>query len=150
MRYTTKTHLTIKPIETSNTHLPEVISPSIGLVTKQKLHRVLTSYNTPKHHLLGAFIGEILIGVIGIEITKETGIIKHIAVLAEHRMKGIGKKLIIYSISYFLLEHLTAETDDDSIEFYKKCNFQCNSYKGHYCKRYHCVLNINKKTEFKN
>ncbi len=140
----TKNNFIFKPVKISHPDLSKIISLSIGIPTEQKIHSVLTSYNTVNNHLIGAFFNDILIGIIGIEISNKNGIIKHIAVSKENQMQGIGKQLIIHVANYFLLKHLTAETDDDSLKFYKKCGFQCRPCEGQHGQRYHCVLAVNK------
>lgn len=135
-----KHKILFRPIEISHHDLPYLISLSIGMPTEKKIQHVLTSYTTANHHLIGAFSGNILIGVIGIEITGKTCAIKHLAVAPPHRMKNLGKQLIMYVTHHFSLQHFTAETDDDAIGFYKKCGFQCKSFENQYGRRFFCVL----------
>jgi ribosomal protein S18 acetylase RimI-like enzyme len=40
---------------------------------------------------------------------------------------GIGKKLIEYSFYHLKPSILVAETDDDAVEFYRRCGFIINS-----------------------
>lgn len=133
-------NVTFKSILISQPNLSEIISPSIGMATEQKIHSILKSYAMPNHHLIGAFLNEILIGVAGIEIAVENGTIKHIAISDRYRKQKIGKNLIIYIAKQFSLKHIVAETDDDSVEFYKKCGFQCFSFIAQYGKRYRCDM----------
>lgn len=56
------------------------------------------------HHLIGVFIGNDLVGIIGIHVNDRNGIVKHIAVLEEHRNQGIAKKMINHVVSYFFCE----------------------------------------------
>ncbi len=140
----TENNVIFNSVEISHPDLLEVISSSIGMATEQKINSVLTSYNMANHHLIGAFINGILIGIIGIEISDKNGVIKHIAVLAKYRMQNVAKQLIIYIAHYFSLKHLIAKTDDDSVEFYRKCGFHCNFYESQYGQRYHCALTVNK------
>lgn len=118
--------------------LPQIIAYSIGKASKEKVIGVLTSYNVVDHHLIGGFIGSKLVSVIGLHVEDDRCIIKHIAVLEEHRNKGIGKQIIRYAAEFFSLQFLTAETDDEARGFYEKCGFSCQSFKGVYGKRYKC------------
>ncbi|KAB7672251.1 GNAT family N-acetyltransferase [Bacillus sp. B1-b2] len=69
--------------------------------------------------------GEI-IGCIGIEkIRFNECVIKHIAVSLEHRGKGIGSRMIEFLSEEFTL--ITAETDKDAIDFYRKYGFSITS-----------------------
>lgn len=130
--------LIFKPIDIAHPALPNVIAPSIGMVTEQKIQPILSEYNISNRHLIGAFSGDRLIGVIGVEMTDEICAIKHISVPDENRMQGIGKKLILYIAHHFPNKHLIAETDEDSVGFYRKCGFQCKSFESQYGKRYRC------------
>lgn len=132
-----------KSIDISQPNLTRIISPSIGMATEQKIQKILSKYNnSPNHHLIGAFSDDILIGVIGVEITDEICAIKHISISAENRMKGIGKQLIMYIAHHFSIKHFIAETDDDAVDFYRKCGFQCKSFESQYGKRYRCKYSL--------
>ncbi len=126
-----------KPVLISHPNLSNIISPSVGIATEQKIHDILISYKSPNHHLIGAFSNEVLIGVSGFEIAAGNGIIKHISILEPYRGQQIGRNLIIHIAKYFS-ENIIVETDDDSVEFYRKCGFQCLSFNGQYGKRYRC------------
>jgi len=130
--------LVFKEIASSYPKLPSIIALSIGKLTPGKLKQVLDSYNTPNHHLVGCFKDNKLIGVIGFGIQGATGKIKHIAVSLDYRLQGIGKALINQVIDNFQLQIFLAETDDDAVDFYKKLGFACQSFEGHYGKRYKC------------
>ncbi|MBU7595841.1 GNAT family N-acetyltransferase (plasmid) [Metabacillus halosaccharovorans] len=69
---------------------------------------------------------EEIIGCIGIEIISfNECVIKHIAVSSEHRGKGIGSRMIEFLSEEFTL--ITAETDKDAVDFYRKYGFSITS-----------------------
>ena|SRR5205085_8739046 len=135
-------NLIFKPINITHPTLSNMIAPSIGMATERKIQKTLSDYNRPNHHLIGAFSDDILIGIIGVEITDEICAIKHISVSDENRMKGIGKQLIIYIVHHFSIKNFIAETDDDAVDFYRKCGFQCTSFESPYGKRYRCKYSL--------
>lgn len=66
-----------------------------------------------------------------------TAEILDIAVKPEFQGKGIGSRLIDYVFSQFSVNKITAETDDDAIEFYIKYGFSVIDTKQyHDTKRY--------------
>ena len=87
---------------------------------------------------MGSFQADALIGVIGLEKQEAQGIIKHIAVLPQYRLQGVGKALIKHVMAHFSLQIVYAETDDEAVDFYKKIGFNCQPFEGHYGKRYRC------------
>jgi GNAT superfamily N-acetyltransferase len=80
----------------------------------------------------------IIIYLIGRSGSGKYTIAKHIDVLPEYRLQGVGKALIRYVINHFSLETLHAETDDEAIEFYRKFGFICQPFEKVHGKRYMC------------
>ena len=68
-----------------------------------------------------------------------------IAVSEKLRRKGIGNHMIQYVMESEGLERLEAQTDDDSVGFYRKCGFAVErivvDYPDGSVVRYNCVLN---------
>lgn len=64
------------------------------------------------------------IGVIGTETTEHSGIIRHIAVPGVHQHRGIGR-LMVKTLKdlYPDVREWVAETDDDSVGFYRALGF---------------------------
>ena len=129
---------TFQKILPSHCGLPVVIALSMGSPTPKKVEQVLDSYRKPNRYLIGCWQTNRIIGMIGLEIGGAAGVIKHIAVLPEHRLQGVGKALIKNAMDQFDLQTIHAETDDDSVEFYRKYGFTCQPFEGHYGKRYKC------------
>ncbi len=80
-------------------------------------------------------------GIIVFKTEDNTAEILDIAVKPEYQEKGIGSMLIDYIFSKFAVSKITAETDDEAVEFYKRCGFTITSV-GEFCdtKRYFCKL----------
>lgn len=131
-------NLNFKQVYPDDPDLPEVILPSIGNPTKEKVQNILENYQDEDHYLMGAMINDSLVGIIGIKLNKNTAIIKHISVLEEFRNQGIAKKLIQYIIDYFSLAIIKAETDKDAVGFYSALGFKCEQFNADYGLRYKC------------
>lgn len=132
--------LSFKQINSSNPDLIKVMLPSIGNPKKEKINQILKSYNNKNHYIIGGFLDDRLVGIIGIEINNNSAIIKHLSVLSEFRNQSIGSKLIQYISNYFSLKIIKTETDEDAIMFYQILGFKCESFNGEYGVRYKCQL----------
>jgi ribosomal protein S18 acetylase RimI-like enzyme len=80
------------------------------------------------------------VGCMGVEISNLTQCeIKHIAVSSEHRGKGIGSKMISFVLEMY--PSVSAETDFDAVEFYRKFGFKITSLGEKYpgVERFLCV-----------
>ncbi|HJD55365.1 MAG TPA: GNAT family N-acetyltransferase [Rickettsia endosymbiont of Pyrocoelia pectoralis] len=134
---------TFKPITFKEKSLSILIADSIGNPTTEKINSILESYKNNNRHLIGCFIKQNLIGIIGVQILPTQSTIRHISVLKTFRSQGIGKQLILYIVDHFALKKIIAETDDSAVEFYRTLGFNCEVFEGKYGKRYNCVINLN-------
>ncbi len=134
--------ITFRAVETSHHDLPGVISLCFGMPTEIKIREVMKYYDIENHKLIGAYDNQVLIAVIGLEIAGKSATIKHIAIINEYRMKSIGRRLIEHVIDEFSLNIIKAETDAESVKFYKKCGFTCHSFQGQYGTRYNCMIKL--------
>ena len=125
-------------IEASHPDLPEVITPSIGFPSLEKVQQVVEAYKSDDRRLIGCFLDQKLIGVIGVELSCPEATIKHISVLDNFRSQGIGKQLIHYAIICFSIDTLLAETDRESVSFYRTLGFECSEINGKQGIRYKC------------
>ena len=84
------------------------------------------------------------IGIMVLKLSEAAAEIIGIAVSDNARRKGIGKQLIQQVMKSENLESVKAETDDDSIGFYRKCGFSEEKivieYPDGAVVRYNCVL----------
>jgi len=132
--------LKLNPIEPDYAGLPKIIALSMGNPTGDIIQKILNTYNTATHHLIGAFVEHNLIGMIGITIQDEKIIINHLAILDEYRTNGFGKRLICYIVDNFPPHRITAETDQEAVGFYRALGFGCTAFDGPYGQRYKCEL----------
>ena len=83
-------------------------------------------------------------GMMGLKLSEAAEEIIGIAVSDNARRKGIGKQLIQRVMKSENLESVKAQTDDDSIGFYRKCGFSEEriviEYSDGSVVRYNCVL----------
>lgn len=82
---------------------------------------------SPTQQLFGLVKEKSIVGCIGIEIVFNNCEIKHIAVSFGERGNGIGTKMIQFLCENFVLTTISAETDNDAVEFYRKLGFKITS-----------------------
>lgn len=76
----------------------------------------------PKTRCFGAFDGDRLTGILIVR----SGEILGISVRNDLRGHGVGRALILHAHRCFPI--LTAETDADSADFYRRCGFSCEPF----------------------
>ena len=107
--------------------LRDLLSPSIGFPTPQKVAAVARRYRNADDWTLYAWEDEsgALTGCIGLErrSTREAKV-RHLAVAPGARRQGIGSALIAAAIESASVERLLAETDEDAVGFYERCGFR--------------------------
>ncbi|HAU4213858.1 TPA: GNAT family N-acetyltransferase [Legionella pneumophila] len=129
-----------KEISLSYAGLSNLLKPSVGCPTPEKMEQVLLSYTQLGQHLIGAFLKNDLVGVIGLHLEESFAIIRHIAVIEAYRNQGIGKNMLMYVLNHFPIQTLRAETDDEAYGFYQQCGFRCEAFINKHGKRYTCYL----------
>ena len=99
---------------------------TISIVTANKDTLSFSTLDADKSHVTGLLLND-------------TAEILDIAVKPEYRKHGIGKSLIDFIFTQFPIDNITAETDDEAVEFYKRCGFNVIGF-GMKCnnKRYIC------------
>ncbi|MHA6532993.1 GNAT family N-acetyltransferase [Paenibacillus sp. BAC0078] len=92
--------------------------------------------------LLGTFVNGELAGLLGIRLGTEAVEIRHLAVQARLRGRGIGSAMIEELRKCKKAETLQAETDKDAARFYRNCGFMITSLGEKYpgTERFNCVL----------
>lgn len=126
----------MKLISPDHPEVPHLLNLAIGFATDEKIKAVVDSYRQDNHYLFGFRSGGQISGIIGIELQENRAIIKHIAVLESHRSMGIGRAMIQGLRSSYSACEVHAETDDDAVGFYRKCDFRCDEIQGKYGRRY--------------
>ena len=122
---------------------PEVLTllkPSVYNPTLERLKRRAEKYSADKNTFVYACkIDGVYAGIVVLKTENDTAEILDIAVNPKYRKKGIGKSLIVFILNQFPVGTITAETDNEAVEFYKRCGFDVIGF-GMKCnnKRYIC------------
>jgi GNAT superfamily N-acetyltransferase len=131
----------LKQIFWNDSSLPAVIQFSIGASSPEKIFKIMKSYDTPHHKLLGALKENTLIGVLGFFKSPEIIIIRHISVVPNLQRQGIGTCLMDKLKACFKKYPINAETDEEAVGFYIKSGFRCDAFQGSYGNlRYQCLF----------
>ena len=118
-----------------------LLAPSVFEPTPERLadraERYIKDADTSVY--AGSVSGEYK-GIVVFKITGNSAEILDIAVKEEDRGKGIGTAFLDFIFSRFDITEITAETDDDAVEFYKKYGFRIAGTKMKFnTVRYICV-----------
>lgn len=115
--------------ELENPRLRAVLAPAVYRPTAERLAQICERYRTePGWRMLGCRSGEEIVGCLGLSFgPADQATIRHISVAPDRRERGIGSAMIRYTVATFALIHLSAETDRDAVEFYRKCGFAVQS-----------------------
>lgn len=124
---------------------PEVLAllkPSVYNPTPERLKNRAEKYSADKNIFVYACKNsEKYIGIVVFVTENGTAEILDIAVKPEYRKHGIGRKLIDFIFNRFPVDTIIAETDDEAVEFYKKCRFTITPTKEvSDTRRYFCKL----------
>lgn len=124
---------------------PEVLTllaPSVYNPTPERLKHRAEEYAADSN--VKAYArknSEKYIGIVVFVTENGTTEILDIAVKPEYRKHGIGRKLIDFIFNRFPVDTIIAETDDEAVEFYKKCRFTVTPTKEvSDTRRYFCKL----------
>jgi GNAT superfamily N-acetyltransferase len=135
--------ITIKSVSLDDASLPSVIYGAIGNPSPEKVLEVIESYKNFDHAIIGAFISDILVGVLGFCKSSEVITIHHISVSLHYQRQGIGTLFLEEVKKQYASCNIVAETDAESVDFYAKSGFACHEFKGRYGNvRYKCELNL--------
>ena len=103
--------------------------------------KVVNKYQSSDHlHFYAWLESEQVLGICGFEEHPDKIEVHLISVDEAARGKGIGREMII-QLQEMYNKDIEAETDDDAVDFYRKCGFDVKSFthpkKG---KRWICIL----------
>lgn len=133
----------IKSVSLDDARLPSVIYGAIGNPSPEKVLEVIESYKNSDHSITGAFIGDILVGILGLCKTSKVVTIRHISVHLKYQRQGIGTLLLEEVKKQYEGYKIMAETDTESVNFYTKSGFTCHEFNGLYGNlRYKCEFNL--------
>lgn len=86
--------VTIKSVDSDDASLPLVIHDSMLHPSSDKILEVIKSYVHPDHEIMGAFMDDILVGILGIYKTSSLITMRHISVLQDFQRQGVGTLLL--------------------------------------------------------
>lgn len=118
----------------------EIYSACMYLPTPEKYAARIDAYlSDPTVRCFGANDGECLTSILIVR----SGEILGVAVHERWRGRGVGRAMILHALKFFPV--LTAETDGDSVGFYRRCGFECTPFERDFpngsCVRYRCERN---------
>jgi len=117
-----------------------LLAQSVFNPTEERLLNRASKYKAMENtHIYAYSENDEYKGIIIFEIVNGSATILDIAVKPECQRNGIGSKFVDFIFNQFEIDKVTAETDDDAVEFYKKCGFTvapANEVSG--TKRYIC------------
>ncbi|MFC7679729.1 GNAT family N-acetyltransferase [Paenibacillus sp. GCM10028914] len=110
-----------------------------------RLDEAVEAYRKPNGlDLYGYEEDEVLVGIIGVDTNGDELTIKHIAVTPENRGKDYGRGMILELMLQQKPARVIAETDDESVGFYRSIGFEIYSlgelYPG--VERFRCVYEV--------
>jgi len=91
-------------------------------------------------HLYGWVENGIILGVCGFIVHPRKIEINNISVDENVRKRGIGRTMITALKDKYNMS-IEAETDDDAVEFYRKCGFETTDFQKYNVRRWKCELN---------
>lgn len=122
--------------------LLEILAESVYMPTAERLNSRAEAYiNNSDIIVLGASMNNRFLGIIVLDYMGDDElVILDIAVLKSIQKQGIGRTLIEYVKATYQPKCITAETDDDAIDFYRKIGFTVKSLGEKYPEiiRYEC------------
>ena len=128
----------------SDPSVRSLLADSIGFPTEARIQEVCDRYATQGNwRLLGDERDGVLVGCVGVELLDgASGQMRHICVQPEERRKGIGRAMLDHVRRHFQLESVTAETDSDALEFWRRCGFSVESLGEQWpsVERFRCTL----------
>ncbi|WP_420596653.1 GNAT family N-acetyltransferase [Deinococcus sp.] len=114
-----------------------------------RIARTLETYQNdsartdPARRIFTWEIGGQPLSAVGLLIDGRQAEILHIGTHPETVNKGYGRRLVSAVAAELRLSQLTAETDDDSVGFYRRCGFEIYAAPARSeRRRFRCVLNL--------
>lgn len=124
----------------SDSAVLNLLAPSVFNPTPERLNDRAEKYTADKNTFVYACQKDsVYAGIVVFRMGNGTAEILDIAVKPEYRKHGIGRSLIDFILNQFA-DCITAETDVEAVEFYKKCGFavtptgQIDSTRRYFCK----------------
>ncbi|WP_258112134.1 GNAT family N-acetyltransferase [Alicyclobacillus sp. SP_1] len=129
----------------------QFLSYAVGSATKEKLHNILEQVYRQDDAELCVFMDDAgsAVGMVGFKGKGASAEIFHIAVAENQRHSGIGRNMTDELLRLKNFTELTAETDHDAVEFYRRYGFEIQSLGEKYpgVKRFQCRLLLSERSE---
>jgi GNAT superfamily N-acetyltransferase len=95
----------------------------------EQVAAAIESYkNEPTLEIMGYYLEDELIGLIGYELHDDHTLeLRHIAVVPEEQGHGYGRGIILEALALCSPKAIVAETDEDTINFYRSIGFTIES-----------------------
>lgn len=141
--------LLVTLVKYRNHHTPieqvkQLLSYAVGSADDEKLSKILEQVYSQRDSKLYVFIDNdgSALGIVGLKGEGAYAEILHIALDEHKRNCGNGRKIIDELFELENLTELTAETDHDAVEFYRRYGFEIHSLGEKYpgVERFHCRL----------
>jgi len=125
---------------------PEIIKLLSACIYEYSIERATAEAKNYQLHderfLYGWLENDKILAVCGGELQSGVVIIRHISACENLRGQGIGSKMIS-ALQWQYNLPIQAETDDDAIDFYRKCGFETTVIRKHNMRRWVCLLPVN-------
>lgn len=134
----------VKPNLTDQ-NIYQLLAPTAFDPTPEKLKNRAAKYKyNERVHAYAYLYCDQYVGIIVFETCDDCATVLDIAVTERYRELGFGTRLIDSVSQNFEVSTLTAETDDDAVNFYLKCGFKIIKTKTVFdTKRYVCEKKLN-------
>jgi ribosomal protein S18 acetylase RimI-like enzyme len=124
----------------------ELLSYSVFPDENTLIHTIKEYQSDNNLEIYGYETEGVVIGILGVRMTEESILhIVHLAVHPDYRGLGYGRGLLMEMIELKKPEQLMAETDEDSVDFYRSVGFTVISLGEKYpgVERFQCIYHTN-------
>jgi hypothetical protein len=110
--------ITIKSVSLDNTSLSSVIYAALGKPSQTKVQEVINSYKNPNKAIIGVFVENSLLGILGFSKSSQVVTINHVSILAKYQKQGLGTLLVNKIKKDYQGFKIISETDEEAVDFY--------------------------------
>ena len=120
----------------------EILAHCVYDNSQDGMNKVYADYARHRDwQMCGWYENETLLGVCGFAVHSNWLEILHVATAENARGLGIGKAIINFLQEKYKMK-IELETDDDAVDFYRKCGFETIPIRKYDVRRWTCVLYI--------
>lgn len=105
----------------------DLLELAIGAGRHDRLLAEVDYYLTGPANVVGAYDGDVLVGVLGFLVEEDQIALRHIATQPSLRRRHIGKSMLEWLAIRYPDRSIVAETDADSVGFYQRLDFSVTS-----------------------